>query len=81
MLDSKKCCAFFLVKALRCASHIAGLLRYARIPKIGGADFILYIIGSIVSAGCPFSSRNASRVSGSSATVSSPIMSVKLSIP
>ena len=40
-----------------------------------------YIMGSIPRAGWPFSVRNSIRVSGSSAMVSSPIMSQKLSMP
>ena len=45
------------------------------------SSLIVYIIGSIPRAGWPFSVRKATRVSGSSAMVSSPIISVKLSIP
>ena len=40
-----------------------------------------YIMGSMPRAGCPFSVRNATSSSGSVVTVSSAIMSVKLSIP
>ena len=59
-------------ESLVCATHIR---------QICFADLVPYIIGSMLKAGCPFSVRNASNVSGSVAIVSSPTISQKLSIP
>ena len=60
------------------SAALSGLLSVIIVLAI---SFLLYIIGSSASAGWFFSVRKATSVSGSVATVSSPTMSVKLSIP